>query len=322
MATSPEGSEAPPRDGKPQQRFVCPADKAELTADYSCTACNRLYPVVNGIPVLLNESNSVFRLADYLQPEAAYGGASSYAGKMDRTSGAKALYRRLVRHLSEAPSGRRSFDLGAAFKYVMQAAPGARVLVIGAGDSAYEGDITYTDVAFGTNVSCIADAHDLPFPPASFDFCVANAVLEHVVDPRQCVDEIERVLRPGGFVYAETPFMQPVHMGAHDFTRFTYLGHRRLFRQFSDIQSGIAGGPWVSAAQTMRYCIAALSDKPGLKRWLKLIGLLGCYPVRSLDQIFRNNQSAYDSASAFYFFGCLQKEPLPDRELLLQYRGG
>ena len=91
---------------------------------------------------------------------------------------------------------------------------------------------------------------------------------------------------------------------------------------YSDIQSGIAGGPWVSAAQTMRYCIAALSDKPGLKRWLKLIGLLGCYPVRSLDRLFRNNQSAYDSASAFYFFGCLQKEPLPDRELLLQYRGG
>ena len=35
-----------------------------------------------------------------------------------------------------------------------------------------------------------------------------------------------------GIVYAETPFMQQVHEGAYDFTRYTVLGHRYLFKKF------------------------------------------------------------------------------------------
>lgn len=45
----------------------------------------------------------------------------------------------------------------------------------------------------------------LPFADASFDLVVANAVLEHIADPRACAAEIERVLRPGGWFCAWTP---------------------------------------------------------------------------------------------------------------------
>lgn len=50
---------------------------------------------------------------------------------------------------------------------------------------------------------------DLPFPPASFDFILANGVLEHVVPfavRPQVVLEMWRLLRPGGLAYvSETP---------------------------------------------------------------------------------------------------------------------
>lgn len=224
--------------------------------------------------------------------------------------------------LSEAPLPTRDFGALEAVRQVLASIPDAEILVIGAGDTVYPGNVTYTDVAFGKNVSCIADAHDLPFDSGSFDFCIACAVLEHVADPQRCVSEIERILKPGGFVFAETPFMQPVHMGAHDFTRFSYLGHRRLFRRFDDVRSGIAGGPGVSAGQSLRYAIATLSDRAALKKWLKLVGLLCFYPIRWLDHLANKNLSAYDSASGFYFFGSLRSKPISDRDLLKLYRGG
>ena len=103
----------------------------------------------------------------------------------------------------------------------------------------------------GSQVICmimivICDAHDLPFKEKSFDAIICQAVLEHVADPYRCVEEMFRVLKPKKFIYVETPFMQQVHMAPYDFTRFTYLGHRRLFRRFKEIDSGIACGPGMS----------------------------------------------------------------------------
>lgn len=305
----------------PVPSFACPVHKSPLQGGYRCAACDRAYPVVGGVPVLLNEDNSVFQIADYLNPEAAYGGASAYAGALDKRSGLRQWYRRFVFRLSESGPPRRNFSAAEAVAHVLRHKPDARILVIGAGDTSFPGDVTYTDVAFGRNVACIADAHDLPFVDASFDACVANAVLEHVVDPYRCVAEIVRVLAPGGFVYAETPFMQPVHMRAHDFTRFTYLGHRRLFRRFQDIDSGVCGGPGVSAAQLLRYAITSVSDRPRHKKWLKLAALLLTWPLRWVDLAAHGTQSSYDSASAFYFFGQLGERAISDRELLKLFRG-
>ncbi len=53
-----------------------------------------------------------------------------------------------------------------------------------------------------------------------------------MLEPERVVSEIARVLKPAGMVYSEIPFMQQVHEGAYDFTRFTDSGQRWLFRQF------------------------------------------------------------------------------------------
>ncbi|CAD5375221.1 Methyltransferase family protein [Rubrivivax sp. A210] len=302
--------------------FACPVHKHALGDNLFCTACAKPYPSVNGIPVLINDANSVFQTADYLQARG-YEGASSYGGHLDNSRGWRQLYRRAIAALSESNPPGRTFDAAQAVKQIQAQQPDARVLVIGAGDSDIGGsNVVTTDVAFGAHVQCIADAHDLPFVDGSFDACIAIAVLEHVVDPYRCVEEIRRVLRPRGFVYAETPFMQPVHMGAYDFTRFSHLGHRRLFRHFDELDSGIVGGPGTSAGQMLRYVIASLSERAAVKRWLKLAALLLTYPMRWIDRICLGKLAAYDSASGFYFFGRLATEPLGDRELLALYRGG
>ncbi len=46
----------------------------------------------------------------------------------------------------------------------------------------------------------VGDAHDLPFPDASFDTVVATLALCTIPDDRRAVFEAARVLRPGGFL--------------------------------------------------------------------------------------------------------------------------
>jgi SAM-dependent methyltransferase len=43
-----------------------------------------------------------------------------------------------------------------------------------------------------------AEATDLPFPDGSFDYVYSHGVLHHIKDARRAVEEVFRVLRPGG----------------------------------------------------------------------------------------------------------------------------
>ncbi len=50
------------------------------------------------------------------------------------------------------------------------------------------------------------DMLDMPFADESFDLLIANHVLEHVGDDRRAINEIHRVLKPGGDAILQTPY--------------------------------------------------------------------------------------------------------------------
>ncbi len=54
-------------------------------------------------------------------------------------------------------------------------------------------------------IACAANAESLPFPSAHFDHVLLTEVLEHVSRPGQVLNEVFRVLRPGGCAYITTP---------------------------------------------------------------------------------------------------------------------
>jgi len=154
------------------------------------------------------------------------------------------------------------------------------------------------DIYASTHTDFVADAHRMPFADESFDAVWIQAVLEHVMEPHQVVSEVARVLRVGGVVYAETPFMQQVHEGAYDFTRFTESGHRWLFRDFECIDSGVVWGPGTAFWWSLRYALRALFRSHVLAEVLAL----PFFWLRFLDSI-SSGVHASDAASGVYFFG-------------------
>ncbi|MBP0496117.1 class I SAM-dependent methyltransferase [Pararoseomonas indoligenes] len=302
--------------------LACPKDRRPLEAagtSLRCCGCGAIFPVVGGVPVLINDERSAFAIADYSEG-AGYEGPS-YGREGDRSGGLRRLYHRAARRLGDAGSSIRHPDADDAIAYVAALRPRPRVLVIGSGGLRLGGPedrVLNTDVAFGPAVDAVADAHDLPFPDGSFDLVIAVAVLEHVADPWRCAQEFRRVLDRGGFVYAVTPFLQPVHMGAYDFTRFTPIGHRRLFRQFDEIAAGIAMGVGSVAAWTFGSALQAMS---GRRRWrmaARVMGLLSTPMLRLLDRPLRHGA---DAAGGCWFFGSLREgAPVSDRELVRDYR--
>jgi SAM-dependent methyltransferase len=55
----------------------------------------------------------------------------------------------------------------------------------------------------------------MTFPDASFDFVYSHSVFEHIDDPRAALEEVRRVLRPGGAAYISV-HIYTSHSGSHD----------------------------------------------------------------------------------------------------------
>jgi SAM-dependent methyltransferase len=74
----------------------------------------------------------------------------------------------------------------------------------------------------------VGDARFLPFVDGSFDGIICNEVLEHVFEKEKVLDEIRRVLRPGGWIILTAPMSWGLHYEPYDFWRFTPYSLRRL----------------------------------------------------------------------------------------------
>src|SRR2546425_4519160 len=165
-----------------------------------------------------------------------------------------------------------------AFANALGKVEGTSVLVIGAGRQKGWLDIffanqhtirvVYSDVDAKAMVDLFCDAHELPFLDETFDGVIASAVLEHVVYPERVAAEIHRVLARRGFIYSEIPFLQQVHEGAYDFTRYTLSGHRRLLNHFEELSSGVVAGPGTTLTWALEHFALCFTPRfliPGMR---------------------------------------------------------
>jgi SAM-dependent methyltransferase len=72
------------------------------------------------------------------------------------------------------------------------------------------------------------DGVSLPFEEASFDTVLSVQVLEHTAEPQRLLEEMSRVLRPGGLMILNAPFSFRLHEEPHDYFRYTPHGLRAM----------------------------------------------------------------------------------------------
>lgn len=267
-----------------------------------------------GWPILVDFERSI------VDPAASLGAAVTSEYRRSRVSQLPRSVRRLAKPPNEV--ARQNVDrllelAGTARPVVLVVGGGTVGNGIGALYTRPDVDVVGFDVYASPVTHFVADAHQIPLRDASMDAVVCQAVLEHVVDPPAVVAEIARVLRPGGVVYAEVPFLQAVHAGAYDFTRYTASGLRYLFRDFRQIRADVVAGPGTQLLWSLEHLVAGLLRSRTAGR---LARLLLCW-LRALDRLVPASY-AQDSASALSFLGRSAGTTVVDRRGIIQYYAG
>lgn len=298
-------------------RFRCPACHAPGLVFHGhgteCPGCGTGFPALDGRSALLRPNHPLF-------PPDAY-----------RKAALRPRARRRRWPLPSPSVNRAAPRLHAALARAL-APQGGDVLVVGGGGQRHELERLYRawpeirlwfcDVDIEADVDFHCDALDLPFEDASFDGVITTAVLEHVLEPERAVAEITRVLRPGAGVYSEIPFLQQVHEGAYDFTRYTLSGHRWLFRGCEELDSGVVAGPGTALAWSLEHFAGACAPLPALRRPLRAIARILFFWIKYFDFVFGDSPAAIDAASCTYFLGRRRArgETLPG-EIIARYAG-
>jgi len=276
-------------------------------------ACGYQYPIHQSIPILINDASSAFCINDFLQNSLTYFSQGHHRQKTNC---------RIPMNQNALHNFAHVRDL------LLHDIPTPLILILGGSIRGIGSEVLLdhpkvrcveTDISFGPHTQIICDAHDIPFANETFDAVVAQAVLEHVADPYRCADEIHRVLKPSGLVYSEIPFMQQVHGGAYDFTRFTLQGHRRLFQKFEPIEYGPLGGPGTALAWAYLHFFDAWTQQPTWRKIVRGFARFTSFWLKYTDAILLNRPGASDAASATFFMGRKSEQTLSDRELVRSY---
>ena len=292
--------------------LLCPSCKSLLDKQLFCSDCDVEYKSSsNPIPVLIDWDKSIlnrhdinFDIKDTLVPRS------------------NEKLRQSIKRWLRPNVFKRPIDKNDFLERVNHP---KQVLIIGSGTIGYglnwlyeieDIEVCGLDIYYSDTVDLIADTHNIPIESNSFDLVIIQAVLEHVLSPIIVVDEIYRVLKPDGFVYAETPFLQAVHEGPYDFTRYTHSGHRFLFKNFLEVDSGVVQGVSTS------FIWAASSLAQGLTRntsFSKVISML-LSPIVFLDMIIPMKYHII-GGNGFYFVGRKAKSDFTVKKVVEYYYG-
>ena len=176
----------------------------------------------------------------------------------------------------------------------------AHVVELGSGNRRLTSNIINIDLFQFPNVDIIADIARTPLKSASIDYLVLDAVLEHVPEPHKVVDEIFRIMRPGGRIYCLTPFVYPYHGYPYNYFNFSKDALEFLFRNFASCSVEIARGPTSAITHLLsEYVAIALCGKSNMRyTFWKGLSLVPIFLLKYLDKLWDSKGSGVRIANA------------------------
>jgi SAM-dependent methyltransferase len=234
--------------------------------------------------------------------------AEAATGERPRDS-LPAWLQRLIRPFIEFDPPLTMWTDRSLFRHLNECTAQMQILNLGAGAGLFDKylgphlNLINLDVSLAaTNLDAAADAHFLPFADESLDAVYSNAVLEHVQRPWRVAEEIHRVLRPGGKVFINVPFLNVIH-DTHDYFRFTDKGLEILFADFEKIDGGVSAGPSSFLGPFLISYLLCFVPGRHLKVLLRRPLSLLAWPLKYLDAPIRRSADLRLTADAFYFVG-------------------
>jgi SAM-dependent methyltransferase len=260
---------------------VCRRELARSGDGLACTGCAARYPIARDIPILLRD------------PSIA---ETEHEGDLP----ARPIYSAWKERL------------------ILKALTDAQVaLDFGAGRQVFDDpNIVKLDIIFDSTLDAVGDLHELPFRDNSIDFAFGGAVMEHIADPARAIAELYRVIRPGGYIYADWSFMTAYHGYPHHYSNVTIQGIRGAFKAFTCLETGV--GPHLAPSFALRSVLATyqqhFTPRTRLDRELmRLIDRVLWHPLDEQDACIPR-EDWFRIAAGVYFFGV--KQPNGDDAIL------
>jgi SAM-dependent methyltransferase len=187
----------------------------------------------------------------------------------------------------------------------IDAEPDHLFLEIGSGLSRdYRPNVVYTDIAALPTVDVVCFGDRLPFDDDAFDGIICLAVLEHVPDPFAVAAEMARVVRPGGRMVIDWPFLQPVHGYPHHYFNATEEGARETFKRIGGLDVESFTPPHMHPAFTLHWFLQEWASRlTGEQqeefRGLTVADILSSTPVEMLGEAWADidNESAISAGT-------------------------
>jgi SAM-dependent methyltransferase len=124
------------------------------------------------------------------------------------------------------------------------------------------------DIADRFGLADVVSSEFLPFPPDSFDVVLCTQAFYYIHEPSEAVEEIRRVLRPGGTVLITVPVVWEYDTRTIEH-RYTEPGLARLFAGWEEVRIVENGGWGVSWAAVTGSLFHRVEERLAARRLLR-----------------------------------------------------
>jgi len=118
-------------------------------------------------------------------------------------------------------------------------------------------NLNYTTTDLNSPIADVkADICDLPFSDNEFDFIICNHVLEHIPDDTKAMQEIYRILAPGGSAILQVPYKADLKNTFEDDSITDSKERARIFGQYDHVR--VYGMDYFSKLESIGFKVEAV----------------------------------------------------------------
>lgn len=191
------------------------------TDELICENCNRKYSIQKGVPVFIEQPESenlvetdfhksqgtMFKYIDHYQKDGI-----EHDYFKERDFGVEHADRRVREHIFSNIRKKTGLilDVGCGRAWVAQELCPKNYEVVSMDISLENTTGALKKYPYDNHTAIVADAFSLPFIENVFDYIIASEIIEHVADPAAFVQNLVRVLKPGGTLIVTTPYKEKI----------------------------------------------------------------------------------------------------------------